>query len=225
MRLLTSLFFLAMSLFFVPIALADHTTVLTSAIQKKYENMKSFSADFTQILNHLESGAEEHRTGSLVFQKPLRLRWETLKPHPELLVINDKEIWDYLPDEELAYRYSPEVAADSASVIRVVTGQSRLDEDFTVEAEPDEEGFAVLRLYPRDPSPQMVEAILWVDKIRKIIHRARILDFYGNTNELTFSKFRFDISPSSKTFTFVPPENITVEDLLGSTSPERPLLR
>lgn len=225
MRLLTSLFLVAMSLFLVPVARADHTATLTSAIQKKYETMKSFSADFIQILKHLESGAEERRTGSLVFQKPLRLRWETRKPHPELLVINDKEIWDYLPDEELAYRYSPEVAADSASVIRVVTGQSRLDEDFTVEAEPDEEGLAVLRIYPREPGPQMVEAILWVDRTSKIIHRARILDFYGNTNELVFSRFRLNISPSSKTFTFTPPENVTVEDLLESAAPERPLLR
>lgn len=71
---------------------------------------------------------------------------------------------DYLPDEELAYQYSPEVVHDSRSIIQVITGQSRLDKDFTVEAEPDDNGLAVLRLYPKDPSPQLVEALLWVDQ-------------------------------------------------------------
>ena len=43
------------------------------------------------------------------------------------MVITDKDVWDYLPDEELAYQYSPEVADDSRSIIQVITGQSRLD--------------------------------------------------------------------------------------------------
>ena len=139
---------------------------ITGEMQKKYESMQSFTAEFTQRLVHQESGSEETRQGTLAFQKPLRVRWETKAPHAELLVITDKDVWDYLPDEELAYQYSPEVVHDSRSIIQVITGQSRLDKDFTVEAEPDDNGLAVLRLYPKDPSPQLVEALLWVDKGR-----------------------------------------------------------
>lgn len=137
---------------------------ITGEMQKKYESMQSFTAEFTQRLVHQESGSEETRQGTLAFQKPLRVRWETKAPHAELLVITDKDVWDYLPDEELAYQYSPEVVHDSRSIIQVITGQSRLDKDFTVEAEPDDNGLAVLRLYPKDPSPQLVEALLWVDQ-------------------------------------------------------------
>jgi outer membrane lipoprotein carrier protein len=74
---------------------------------------------------------------------------------------------------------SPEMSVPSAvmsppSVISlVITGQSRLDKDFTVEAEPDDNGLAVLRLYPKDPSPQLVEALLWVDKGTKLIKKRR----------------------------------------------------
>ena len=75
---------------------------ITGEMQKKYESMQSFTAEFTQRLVHQESGSEETRQGTLAFQKPLRVRWETKAPHAELLVITDKDVWDYLPDEELA---------------------------------------------------------------------------------------------------------------------------
>lgn len=146
-------------------------------------------------------------------------------PIAELLVITDKDVWDYLPDEELAYQYSPEVVHDSRSIIQVITGQSRLDKDFTVEAEPDDNGLAVLRLYPKDPSPQLVEALLWVDKGTKLIKKAQILDFYGNTNEVALTSLTPDASIKAGTFQFTPPQGITVENLMNQDAPERPLLQ
>lgn len=221
MRFLLSLF---LCFFALSSAFAVEETARTAAIQKQYQSLNSFSADFTQILHHQESGAEEHREGSLIFTKPFRLRWETRKPNAELLVVNEKEVWDYLPDEETAYRYSPEVVNDSASVIHVVTGQSRLDKDFTVAKEPDDANLLVLRLSPKEPSVQMVEAILWIDKESNIIRRARILDFYGNTNELRFTKFTPNASATANHFRFTPPKNVSVEDLQDQSIPERPLL-
>ena len=198
---------------------------ITGEMQKKYESMQSFTAEFTQRLVHQESGSEETRQGTLAFQKPLRVRWETKALHAELLVITDKDVWDYLPDEELAYQYSPEVVHDSRSIIQVITGQSRLDKDFTVEAEPDDNGLAVLRLYPKDPSPQLVEALLWVDKGTKLIKKAQILDFYGNTNEVALTSLTPDASIKAGTFQFTPPQGITVENLMNQDAPERPLLQ
>ena len=198
---------------------------ITGEMQKKYESMQSFTAEFTQRLVHQESGSEETRQGTLAFQKPLRVRWETKAPHAELLVITDKDVWDYLPDEELAYQYSPEVVHDSRSIIQVITGQSRLDKDFTVEAEPDDNGLAVLRLYPKDPSPQLVEALLWVDEGTKLIKKSQILDFYGNTNEVALTSLTPDASIKAGTFQFTPPQGITVENLMNQDAPERPLLQ
>ena len=53
---------------------------ITGEMQKKYESMQSFTAEFTQRLVHQESGSEETRQGTLAFQKPLRVRWETKAP-------------------------------------------------------------------------------------------------------------------------------------------------
>ena len=201
------------------------TLPLVGELQKNYESMQSFTATFVQRLVHQESGSEETRKGTLLFAKPMQIRWETMKPHAELLIVSDKEVWDYLPDEELAYCYAPDVVKDSRSVLQVVTGQSRLDQDFSIEPEPDQDGRAVLRLYPKDPSTQLVEAVIWVDRGTKLIHKAQIIDFYGNTNEVTLNDIRPNVSVPAGSFSFTPPSGTEIEDLKNQTSPERKLLQ
>lgn len=194
-------------------------------MQKVYEQMHGFTAEFTQELQHAESGSAEIRNGRLVFEKPLRIRWETLSPFPELLVVNEKEVWDYLPDEELAYRYAPEVVQDSRSILQVVTGQSRLDKDFQVKREADRKGLAVLRLFPKEPSTQMVEALLFVDPATKLLRRVEMLDFYGNANNIEFVSLSPNAKAPANSFVFAPPAGVTVEDLQKDAAPERQLLQ
>lgn len=207
--------------FSVPAYGADPLVV---EMQQVYEKMESFSGEFRQELTHVESGSTEKRTGKLDFQKPLLIRWETFDPFPELLVVNQKEVWDYLPDEELAYRYSPEVVQDSRSILQVVTGQARLDQDFDVKREKDKDGFAVLRLYPKEPTTQLVEAVLTVDPASKLLRSAELYDFYGNTNRVEFTKITPNAKPAANAFTFTPPKNITIEDLNEEGAAARPLL-
>ncbi|MCL1985227.1 MAG: outer membrane lipoprotein carrier protein LolA [Betaproteobacteria bacterium] len=185
-------------------------------MQRVYGAMDAFQASFTQKLTHRESGSFEMRNGTLLFKKPLLVRWETANPNAELLLINNKEIWNYLPDEHLVYRYPPELAQDSRTLIRVVTGQARLDQDFSVEEDGKEDGkedgLLHLRLYPLEPTQQMVEASIWVDPAAYLIKKAIITDFFGNSNEVTFTRLDTKLKLEEKNFDFTPPKGVTVED-------------
>ena len=212
-------------LLLLTLALPAQAARLEADLQKNYEQIKGFKAAFTQRLTHRESGSVEERKGTLLFQKPLLVRWETAKPHAEILIITPKEIWDYLPDEELAYRYSPQLVQDSRSLIQVITGQARLDQDFTVKAEGEENGLQKLRLYPKEPTPELVEALIWVDAKAQLIRKAVITDFYANTNEVTFTELTPNVTHPATVFTFTPPKGVEVEDRLGQQVQERPLFK
>ena len=140
-------------------------------------------------------------------------------------MVTAKEIWDYLPDEEVAYRYPPSLVRDSRSIIQVITGQAALTKDFEVKPEGEEQGLAKLRLYPKEPAPQMVEALIWVEPGSGYIRRASIVDFYGNTNEVRFTSFKPDARLKSSDFSFTPPKGIEVEDRIGRDVPERELFK
>lgn len=191
-------------------ALADEQ--LTGKLRKSYDATNAFEANFEQTLLHKESGSQEKRKGKIVFQKPLLIRWQTNKPDEEILVINDKEIWDYFPDEEVAYRYSPTLASESKGIIQALTGQASLTRDFDVKNAGTEKGLAKLNLYPRDPTPQLVEATLWVDPASGFIRRAKVIDFYGNSNDVSLTSFSPKKSADAAQFRFKPPKGVEVED-------------
>jgi outer membrane lipoprotein carrier protein len=193
-------------------AAAPRLNAVVKEVQRVYGAMEAFQANFTQKLTHRESDSFETRDGALLFKKPLLVRWETAKPHAELLLINTREIWNYLPDEKLAYRYAPELAQNSHTLIRVVTGQARLDQDFFVEENGKENGLLRLRLYPREPTQQMVEAGIWVDPTAYLIKKAIIIDFFGNSNEVAFTSLNAKVKLEEKGFDFVPPKGVAVED-------------
>ena len=215
---------LALSFSLIPAAPALAAD-MAAVIQARYEKTGSFSADFEQTLTHKESGSVEKRQGKLLFKKPLLIRWQTAKPHEETLVVTGKEIWNYLPDEEIIYRYPLTLVQDSRSIIQVITGQAALTKDFDVKSEGKEDGLAKLRLFPKEPAPQMVEAIIWVEPDTGYIKRANILDFYGNGNEIRFTSFSPDVSIKASDFTFTPPKGVEVEDRIESAVPEKELFQ
>lgn len=194
---------------------------VVAKVQTAYADMKSFRSDFSQTLLQRDSGVEQKRSGTLVFQKPLRVRWETAAPHPELLMVTDREIWNYLPDEELAYRYSRQMAEDSRSLIQVITGQSALDRDFDVEAVQNKaDGELIhLMLFPKEPTPALTEAQIWIDPATSLIRRAMVMDFYGNTNTVELKDLEKNAAVTASDFTFTPPKGTDVEDHVEAAHP------
>lgn len=203
---------------------ASVDNALVDLIQKKYDRTKAFEADFEQTLVHKESGAREKRKGRLLFQKPLLIRWQTAAPHEEILVVNAREIWDYIPEEEIAYRYSPNLIKDSRNIIQVLTGQARLTQDFDVKSMGKENGFSKLALYPKEPTTQMVDAIIWVSD-EGYIRRVRINDFYGNANEVALTSFKPVAQIADSQFKFTPPKGVEVEDRIDRKVEERELFK
>lgn len=205
---------------------AQPASELANKIQNAYSQVESFEADFDQTLTHRESGAVEKRKGKLQFQKPLLIRWQTRKPHEETLIVNSKEIWDYLPDEEIAYRYAPSLVQDSRSIIQVLTGQAKLDKDFDIKPAAKNTGaLQKLLLYPHEPTPQMVEAAIWVEPATGFIQRASVTDFYGNINDVVFNTFKPGAKIPSARFSFTPPKGIEVEDRIKHKVQERELFK
>ncbi len=200
-----------------------HAASIEDDIQARYKDVDTIESTFDQVLTHRESGSVEKRTGRLIFQRPFLVRWETDSPNAELLVITDKDIWNYLPDEEVAYRYGAEIAYDSQMLVQVITGLAKLTKDFDVQTLGKENGMVSLQLFPHEPRPDLVEALLWVDEKTKIIKKVRILDFYGNSNELAFSKVNLNVDLDEALFSFVPPPGVDVEDALKQEILDREL--
>ena len=185
---------------------------MSTLIQQQYATVKSFQADFTQVLSHLESGSQETRKGIFLFQTPFRVHWETKSPYPELFIVTDKEVWSYFPDEYLAYRYNLSIIEESYSIFSVLIGQSRLDTVFNASLVGKKNGIIQLKLIPKEPSVSMLEGFIWFEKDTGIIKEVEIIDFYYNSNKVSLDTIVWNPPITDKTFSFIPSADVEVED-------------
>ena len=210
-NVLSLIFGLIVSLAAPATALAD-TDALVRKVQERYQNIQNLSGEFSQVLLHKESGSRTEQAGTLTFQKPLLVRWEVTTPkREELIVVNAKEVWDYISGEELAYKYPVSLVQDSRTMIKVITGQSNLREDFKVKDGGKENGLNKLKLIPKEATQQITLANIWVTD-DGIIRRAMIQDFFGNENDITLNSLNFDVAVKDSLFKFTPPQGTEVQD-------------
>lgn len=194
---------------------------LTAAIQKQYQTIESFRTEFTQKLINASSNDSEERKGWIAYKRPRRIHWETESPEREVLILNRDFVWDYYPGEGVAYRYSLQQMFDSKTMLRFISGEVDLSEEFNVtridsEAEPSE--LIRLELKPKDPDPSLVEANLRVDPEDMLIRRIKLVDFFGNQNILRFENIERNCQPDPGLFELEPPEDTRVVDRTGGES-------
>ncbi len=215
--------FLLVCAFSIP-ALAQDAVApedLPDLIQQRYETLKTFQADFIQELTNVSSGEVDIREGRIWFKQPSQVRWETVEPEKELLTVGPDYAWNYIEDEELAIKYSVTSLLDSKTILRFISGQANLKEDFIVKTEwqgadivRDKwgKGFTVLQLVPKEAEPGMVLAYIGVEPSSGLLRQVMIVDFYGNGNELRLSNVEQDVELAPDMFSFTPPEGTQVED-------------
>lgn len=221
MKILRLLLFLFLTFTLLPAP--SYGASITDQVKRHYANMASLEADFTQELHHKESGNTEKRAGVFLFKKPLLVHWKTNSPATELLIISDKEIWNVFPDELLAYKYPLDVIDNSGNIIKVITGQTPIDESFSVEGESREGQLIKLHLFPHEPVQSLTEAFLWVEE-SGLIKKVKLFDFFGNVNTIEFTNHRIGKQFAKGTFTFSPPKGYDVE-FKGKDGVENTLLR
>lgn len=212
----------------LPATSSAESDALVRKIQERYQGVNNLSGEFSQKLLHKESESTTEQAGKLTFQKPLLVRWEVTTPkREELIVVNSKEVWDYIPGEELAYKYPVSLVQDSRTMLKVITGQSNLREDFKVKSDGKENGLNKLKLIPKEATQQITMAVIWVTD-DGIIRRAMIKDFFGNENDITLTSLNFDVTVKDGSFKFTPPEGIEVQDrsdMEGGEPQERKLFQ
>ncbi|ACS79959.1 outer membrane lipoprotein chaperone LolA [Maridesulfovibrio salexigens] len=194
---------------FSSIALADE---LTTEIQKTYDSIKTFKADFTQTLTNAASKEQDIRSGKITFKQPSLLRWESIKPEPELLIVGESTVWDYFPEDELALKYRTQQLFNSKTMIKFISGQAKLEEDFVVENQGEDNGLIKLKLLPLEPETGMVLAFAWIDPEKKMMRKVLVVDFYGNGNEVFMDNIEIDPEVDDAQFQFTPPQGVNVED-------------
>lgn len=216
MRISTTLVAFVLSLVLLPSAGAQsgiESEALAAAIQRRYDTVRDFTADFEQSYT---GGALRRRTverGTVAISKPGRMRWDYTAPERKQFISDGERIYFYVPADKQV-RVSDMPADNRAPTpILFLAGRGDLVRDFRVEEiQPPAaaDGTRALRLVPRRPEPEYEAVVLVVDQSSLQLRQLHVTDAQGGTSMFVFTNLRENTSVPSSRFTFQIPRGVDV---------------
>jgi outer membrane lipoprotein carrier protein len=184
---------------------------LAAALQKKYDSIRDFSADFTQLYEGGVLRRKAVERGAVFVKKPGRMRWNYKSPEEKVFVSDGRQIQLYVPADKQVV-VSPLPADDQAtSAVLFLMGKGDLTRDFTVTyGQGGAENTYVLRLQPRTRQAEYDWLQLTVDRQSLQIRELMAGDQQGGRSTFQFTNFKENTGISDKTFAFIPPAGTDV---------------
>jgi outer membrane lipoprotein carrier protein len=181
------------------------------ALQRKYDTVRDFSADFTQTG---ESGVLRRKrveSGSVLVKKPGKMRWTYTSPEEKHFVSDGVRMYFHLPaTNQVTISQVPE-GDEAATAALFLTGKGDLVRDFSISfaegAAPDERR---LRLKPKRRQPEYDWLELTIDRKTMQIRAITAADLQGGRSTFQFSNVKENLGLADKTFAFSVPRGADV---------------
>jgi outer membrane lipoprotein carrier protein len=187
---------------------------LVSGVERSFETMKDFSADFVQIFQD-PLNQKQQESGHLYLMRPRMMRWEYKNPEEKLFVSDSKNVFLYVPADKQVSKEAVKDTFDDRMPLMFLLGRSNLRSEFTrfelLNAKPFLEGTKVVRMYPRRKT-DLSEVIMEVDPANYQIRRLLFAHKDGSKSEFIFSNIRVNTGIKSSLFQFTVPAGVQIVD-------------
>lgn len=184
---------------------------VASQLQKKYDAVHDFSADF---VHNYEGGVLRKKLserGTLKVKKPGRMRWDYTAPEAKVFVSDGTRIYLYVPaDNQVMVTPVPKDDQATTAVLFLV-GKGNLVRDFTVTfAEGAQADTYALKLDPKLPERDYDWLQVVTDRSTLQIRSLTAADKQGGRSTFLLSNFKENTGLSDKTFAFKIPRGADV---------------
>ena len=194
-------------------------TDVAAALQRRYDTVRDFSADFT----HQHTGGVLRRKlveqGTVQVKKPGKMRWQYESPEDKLFVSNGKRLYFYDPENNQVTIGEVPEGDQAASAAQFLAGRGNITRDFDVSfTDGGSAGTYALKLTPRTPEPEYDWLEVVVDRDRLQIRSLTAVEKQGGRSTFIFSEFKENVGIPDKTFEFQIPRGV---DVIHAGRPKR----
>ncbi len=172
------------------------------------KGLKGLDGQFSQQVFDANGKRKESSTGRVAMSAPRLFRWEYVKPYPQLIVADGKNVWVYDPDLQQVTKRA-QGAEEQNSPLAALIDPSRLEKDFLVTEAGNEGGLEWLQLTPRQPNDaSFASARLGFGKAG--LAKMQVVDSLGQRTLFAFSAWKRNPSFNKSTFRYTPPKGVDV---------------
>jgi len=171
------------------------------------KGLKGLDGQFSQQVFDPRGKPKETSTGRVAVSAPRLFRWEYVKPYPQLIVADGKNVWVYDPDLQQASK-RPQGVEEANSPLAVLLDPAKLDRDFTVKDAGASGGIEWLQLTPKQAEAPFKSAKLGFDKTG--LAEMEYVDALGQRTKISFNGWKRNPSFAKGTFVYVPAKGVDV---------------
>ena len=195
--------------------------VIADAVDRRYNNLHSLRAEFTEI--YRGAGLDRTESGTLWLKRPGKMRWEYRQPRPKLFIADGKEAWFYVPGERQARKAPLKKVDDLRSPLRYLLGKAKLAKEFDdLALAPDVTPLAsanlMLRGVPRAMADRVAFVLLEITPESRIA-RLLIEEVDGSTTEFRFADTAENVAVSDDHFRLSLPPDVEVVESAEQSVP------
>jgi outer membrane lipoprotein carrier protein len=194
---------------------ADRTAPeLADALQRKYDAVKDFSADFVHIYQGGVLKKQLTERGRVLIKKPGKMRWDYSSPEKKLFVSDGAKVYFYIPADKQVIVSPVPPNAEAATPALFLAGKGRLTSEFTpslIELPAGlPAGTQALKLVPKSKQQDYDWLVLAVDPATLSIQGLVTIDAQGGTSTFSFTNLKQNVGLADTEFTFKIPRGVDV---------------
>ena len=189
-------------------AQALSATELAARVDRHYNELRSLKANFSESYEGL--GIHRTESGTLLLQKPGRMKWEYNSPPGKLFVLDGKFAWFYASGDPQVQRVAAKELDDLRSPLRLLLGHTELKKELNgLTLAPSANGSFMLTGQPKGEENRVARLTLTVTADGAITG-LRIEETDGALTSFTFTDQEPNVEISPATFHFTPPAGVPI---------------
>ncbi len=191
----------------------DAATALATSIQRHYDQVRDFQADFTHTYVGGILRKKTVERGRIAVRKPGRMRWTYTQPEEKLFVSDGNRIYSYVPADKQVYVAAVPADDQATTPALFLAGKGNILRDFAVapvDVADAPAGSVGLKLTPKRPEREYDWLNLVVDKSSLALRMLVTSDSQGGLSTFAFTNLRENTGIADKEFVFVMPRGVDV---------------
>ena len=189
-------------------------TDFAQALQRKYDAVHAFSAEFIHTYRGGVLNTQLTERGRLIVKKPGRMRWEYTAPEKKLFVSDGVKIYFYVPEDKQVIVTSVPPLDQATTPAFFLAGKGNLARDFTPSLADPPAGTAAgsraLKLVPKAAQADYDWLMVVVDAATLALRGFAYGDSQGGTSSFSFVNLKENPAMADKAFDFTPPRGVDV---------------